>query len=162
MRNLKKGFTLIELLVVVAIIAILISIVLFALDRARRQGSDAGVTTNLHTVANQAELFFLNNNNSYLPSGGISVAGVCPTVYNATGTNMFSQNKSMIDAITEAVSVGNGLTTSTCYNSADSYAVAVGETSAPHTSWCIDSTGAAKQESFDPSAAIDSSTFLCK
>jgi type IV pilus assembly protein PilA len=154
----KKGFTLIELLVVAAIIALLTALVLGYLGSAKNKGNNAGVETNLHTVINQAESFFLDNGNSYLPSGGINVTGVCPTIYDAAGTNMFSKNKATIDTIAEAVSVGNG---SSCYNSAGNYAVAVGLTLTPNTSWCVDSSGAAKEEAFSPSGAINPLTFLC-
>ena len=156
--RLSKGFTLIELLVVVAIIGILVSVVLVALDSAKNKGNDAGVKTNLHTVANQAEIFYLNNSSSYLPTGGVNVTGVCPTAYDASGSNLFSQNRVIIDAIAQAVSTGNG---SACYNSASNYAVAVGLRLTANTSWCVDSSGAAKIENSVPASAINAATFLC-
>jgi prepilin-type N-terminal cleavage/methylation domain-containing protein len=156
--NLKKGFTLIELLVVVAIIAILVGVVLISVNTARNKGNDAGVKTNLHTVTNQAELFYIDNNNSYLPAGGsvFSIA-TCP-VYNASGTNMLSVNKVIADAIAQAVKTGNG---SSCYNSTSAWAVAVGLKLTPNTSWCVDNTGTSKQVASDPSTAINTSTFMC-
>lgn len=153
----KKGFTLIELLVVVAIIGILASVVLAMLGEAKNKGSDSAIQTNLHTVVNQAELF-LSDNNSYLPAGG-STFGIasCP-VYNPVGTNMFSVNKVMAEAIAEAVLRGNG---SSCYNSSNNWAIAVGLKLNPNTSWCVDNKGSAKVVNSTPSSAINPSTFAC-
>jgi hypothetical protein len=109
-------------------------------------------------VVNQAELFLGDNNNSYLPVGG-SIFGIatCPA-YDASGTNMFSKNKVMADAILEAALRGNG---SSCYNSASAWAVAVGLKTDANTSWCVDNRGAAKVVNSAPGSAINSSTFVC-
>jgi prepilin-type N-terminal cleavage/methylation domain-containing protein len=157
--NLKKGFTLIELLVVVAIIALLASITMGYLTSARKKGNDAGVKTNLATVRSVSEIFYLSNNNSYLPAGGVNPGGTCPTAYDANGINMFSQNKDVFGAIAEAVKRGDG--TPACYNSANNWAVAVGLNLVPGSSWCVDNQGAAKVVNVDPSGAIDSGTNLC-
>ncbi len=171
MKNFKKGFTLIELLVVVAIIGILASVVLVSLNSARSKGNDAAVKTNLHTVANQAELYY-SKNGSYsflnspsdksnnlastlvarliIPPGGGSP---CPSSFD--GTSMFSKDKVMFDALTEAIKRGNG---GSCYSTADAWAVAVGLTDTSK-SWCVDATGAARQVS--TSSAINSSTYQC-
>jgi prepilin-type N-terminal cleavage/methylation domain-containing protein len=159
--RLSKGFTLIELLVVVAIIGILASVVLASLSSARAKGGDAAVKTNLHTVTSQAELFYLSNNNSYLPASGtaISITTPCPT-YVLGGTNMIIGNKNIADAIAEAVNRGgNG---SSCYNSSSGYAVAVGLKSSASASWCVDTKGTSKQEAFAPGSAIDTTLFTCK
>jgi prepilin-type N-terminal cleavage/methylation domain-containing protein len=158
MKNLKKGFTLIELLVVVAIIGILASVVLVLMNSARNRGDDAAIKTNLHSTLNQAELFFLDNGNSYLPLGGSSF-GIAPCpVYNTLGTNMLSKNKIMADTIAEAVKRGNG---SSCYNSTNGWAVAVGLKTNTNASWCVDNTGASRQVNFTPASAINPGTFLC-
>ncbi len=141
------GFTLIELLVVVAIIGVLTSIVMVSLSNARGKGADAAVKTNLDTVKAQAELFASNNNSSFLPAGGsVFSLGACP-VYNASGTNMLSKDKTIADAIAEAKNRGSG---SACYNSSSVWAVAVGLKTggtagdATPDSWCVDSGGAGK------------------
>ena len=145
----KKGFTLIELLVVVAIIGLLSSIVLVFLNSARAKGGDAAVKTNLHTVANEAIIFYSDNGNSY----GVDFASSCPTVFGATD-DMFSSRKAIYDAITEAVKRGNG---SFCYSSASDWAVAVGLKTNANTSWCTDGQGAATQINAVPSLAINGS-----
>ncbi|HAS80774.1 MAG: hypothetical protein UR25_C0003G0024 [Candidatus Nomurabacteria bacterium GW2011_GWE1_32_28] len=157
--NLKKekGFTLIELLVVVAIIGLLASITLGYLSNAKKRGEETAVKSNLATTRAAIEIFYLNNNSTYLPTGDIAVSGVCPLVYNASGTNMFSRNKDVVNSIAEAVSRGrNG---SYCYNSRDIWSVAVGVT--PSTSWCVDVTGAARLVNGIPSLVINSTTHLC-
>ena len=157
---LKRGFTLIELLMVVAIIALLVAVVMVALNTGRSKGGDAGVKSNLHTVATSAELFFVNNTNSYLPSGGSTFAiATCP-VYSASGTNMLAKDKTIATAVAQAVSNG-GNNGSSCYNSASAWAVAVGLKTSSTDSWCVDSTGVAKQVASVPGSAINSSTFAC-
>jgi prepilin-type N-terminal cleavage/methylation domain-containing protein len=158
-KKFKSGFTLIELLVVVAVIGILASVVVAALNNAKNSSEDKAVATNLHTVVNQAELFFGDNGNSYLPAGGATFSlGPCPS-YNASGTDMLSKNKVLNDAIAEAARRGSG---NSCYNSSSLWAVAVGLKSNTNSSWCVDNNGAGKQEPFIPSSAIDATTFNCK
>ena len=155
---MKKGFTLIELLIVIAIITGLAAVVLASLGNAKNKGEDAGIKSNLHTISNQAELFYLDNGNSYLPSGGSAFSiATCPT-YDAAGTNMFSKSNVIADAIAEAVKRGNG---SSCYNSANSWAVAVGLKLNAGTSWCVDNTGVAREVASGPLGAINPSTFTC-
>lgn len=157
--NTKQGFTLIELLVVVAIIAIIATVVLASLGNAKDKGADAAIKSNLDTIRGQSELFYSNNGNSFLPAGGsIFSIATCP-VYNASGTNMFAQDKTIALSVAEAVKRGtNG---SSCYNSGLGWSVAVGLRTNASISWCIDSTGAAKIVNSAPASAINSSTFAC-
>lgn len=67
-RPLAQAFTLIELLVVVAIIALLISILLPSLHRAKRQARQLVCTTSLRTQG-QAANFYAEDNQRYLPRG---------------------------------------------------------------------------------------------
>lgn len=155
----RQGFTLIELLVVVAIVRLLASVTLGYLSNARKKGNDTAVKTNLATIRSSSEIFYLGNNNKYLPAGGVSVTGACPVAYaGVSGTNMFSYDKAMFDSLTEAVKRGNE---SSCYNNADFWAVAVGLSLNANTSWCVDNQGTAKVVNSVPSSAINSLTFLC-
>ncbi|KKR70696.1 MAG: hypothetical protein UU13_C0002G0041 [Candidatus Nomurabacteria bacterium GW2011_GWB1_40_7] len=158
-KSTTEGFTLIELLVVVAIIGILIAIVSVLLTDIRAKGDDAAVKTNLQTIKNQAELFYLDNGNSYLPAeaSGEEFYGVCPVDDSSAGS-MFSKDKVMFDAVAEATKRGNG---SYCYASTNGWAVAVGLKTDAGASWCVDSEGASTQVDSVPSLAIDESTFAC-
>ena len=158
LKGNKEGFTLMELMIVVGLIAVLAGVLTASLANSRKKGNDAAVKANLRTVVNQSEIFYLDNGNSYLPAGGAVLAlGACP-VYSASGTNMLSRNKVVADSIAEAVKRGTG---SSCYNSGNGWAVAVGLNLSPNTSWCVDNTGAGREVNAAPAAAINSITNVC-
>ena len=62
------GFTLIELLVVIAIIAILASLLLPALSRAKDRGRRARCISNLRQLATALQIYADNNNDSCVPA----------------------------------------------------------------------------------------------
>lgn len=66
MKRQKTGFTLIELLVVVSIIALLVSILMPALGRAREQGRRAVCASNLHQLG-IAQICYAQDADSWLP-----------------------------------------------------------------------------------------------
>lgn len=156
----NNGFTLIELLVVVAIIAVLVSIIIAALGLSKSKGSDAAIKKSLSTVRAQAEIFYLNNDNSYLPIGGTAISGapLCP-VYSASGTNMFSKDQVMARAVAYATTQGGG--TNSCYNTRTAWAIAITLRTDSTKSWCIDSSGKSKQVNSSALTAINSSTGIC-
>lgn len=61
MKNHQKGFTLIEILVVIAIIGILASVVLAALNSARSKARDAQRKETLKQISRAAELYYNDN-----------------------------------------------------------------------------------------------------
>jgi len=63
MRELKKAFTLVELLVVIAIIALLLSILMPALNKVRKQARSVVCSTKLHHM-NLAFMLYTENNNA--------------------------------------------------------------------------------------------------
>lgn len=68
-----RAFTLVELLVVIAILALLISILLPALNKARKQARRTVCLTNLRAMGEAAN-FYADDNNDYVVRGTICLA----------------------------------------------------------------------------------------
>lgn len=88
-RSLRKGFTLIELLVVVAIIALLISILLPSLGRARELANRSACAANVKGILTSMAVYG-NENNDVLPLAGTFTSGATGqwdnSLDNAVGT----------------------------------------------------------------------------
>jgi len=68
----RQGFTLVELLVVIGIIALLISVLMPALARARESGKAIKCSSNLRQIG-QAIQMYVNENRGQLPYGAVAM-----------------------------------------------------------------------------------------
>jgi prepilin-type N-terminal cleavage/methylation domain-containing protein/prepilin-type processing-associated H-X9-DG protein len=75
----KAGFTLVELLVVIGIIALLISILLPALNQAREQASLLQCSSNLKQIGTVVQMY-IQDNHGWLPFGFVGNLAMVPPV----------------------------------------------------------------------------------
>ncbi len=112
--NKRKAFTLIELLVVVAIIALLISILLPSLSRAREITKRAVCASNIRGIG-QGMKVYSNDNYDWYPTAPFARAtGNLP---NETGVQFIGQMGAMLTEPTQSVTEPQGLNTATIHPS---------------------------------------------
>lgn len=131
------------ILVSIAIIGILSAVVLASLNTARSKGNDAAIQSNLSTIQTAAEIYY----------GGAGRNSYGITAYNCT-SGMFAANQTIANAISSANDANGNVM---CYSTGTAYAVQAQLSAYNGNSWCIDSTGNAKQES----APLTTGAALC-
>jgi prepilin-type N-terminal cleavage/methylation domain-containing protein len=119
----RNGFTLVELLVVIGIIALLISILLPALNKARREGVLVSCANNLRQIA-IATVAYANDNKSMLPPMRFDTGDV-PTPYNCGSDLNYSWTQTFGDTPDSGALIGRLVVAKYCANANVEYCTAV-------------------------------------
>src|ERR1700743_561340 len=85
-RSYCLGFTLVELLVVIGIIALLISLLLPALNRARAAADRSACLSNLHQIAVASYIYSVDNKGALVPNVVLSYPTQTDTINGITGS----------------------------------------------------------------------------
>lgn len=134
---MRRGFTLIELLVVIAIVAVLSSIILFAIKQFIDKGMDSNVSANLAVLIPAGEAYY-NIDNTY--------AGFCSINVNAV-KNAFSQMPENDDGSCPSTSTnpaGVCCTVACDGDVCDAWAACAEKFTDPAYAFCVDSRGVKK------------------
>jgi len=147
--TMQRGFTLIELLVVIAIIGILSAVVLASLSTARSKGSDAAIESDMHTIQNEAEIYYDTLGAYGTNANAVANCTNTRTLFADTGTDggnsaATAQAALPIENAIAAIKSANSGGTLKCSvgpTSATSYAIQSSLVTNPAEYWCVDSTG---------------------
>jgi len=139
-NHMKKGFTLIELLIVIAIIGVLSSVVLNALNNSRQKAADSKIKQQLIGFRRAAEIYYSNQSPGNY--GSSYSAGSCPTS-GVNGTMFFDSNAANGNPYTY-LSTWTGMTAPALVCGSNGTAYAVKSPLSTGNGWCVDSVGTSK------------------
>jgi prepilin-type N-terminal cleavage/methylation domain-containing protein len=101
-RSRKTGFTLVELLVVIGIIALLISILLPALNAAKERANRVKCASNLRQIG-QGLMLYANDNKGAYPRTRYSITGNLTAFTNPAATDPFIPSGPLSNDVTAAL-----------------------------------------------------------
>jgi len=114
MRDKDEGFTLIELLVVIIIIGILAAIAIPVFLNQRKKGYEASMKSDLHTVANEEETYFTDNQKYALVTMTTAATASTPGTATVTGGNATKLSPGVTVTTATAVATGGAGTSGFC------------------------------------------------
>jgi prepilin-type N-terminal cleavage/methylation domain-containing protein/prepilin-type processing-associated H-X9-DG protein len=128
-RNLRSGFTLVELLVVVGIIAILVSLLLPALNKARQQADSIKCMSNLRQISVGLFAYSAENSGWVIPSYNLPQSPGSPTNWVAGPNVIMDGWPCILDRDGFVRSLGQNINTVFyCPNTVDIDGMAAGQT----------------------------------
>jgi prepilin-type N-terminal cleavage/methylation domain-containing protein len=122
--NKRRAFTLIELLVVVAIIALLISILLPSLSRAREITKRAVCASNLRGIG-QGMKVYSNDNGDWYPTALFAEYTDTSAGYNGSSVEWITHLSDMMTLPINTAGGGNGLSSTTVHTSRSMFMLVV-------------------------------------
>jgi prepilin-type N-terminal cleavage/methylation domain-containing protein len=126
-----KSFTLVELLLVLAIIALLASLVIIVLGRAKKKALDGGIKANLSQIRQEASAIYTESNSYVAPGNELCAAD------NTLNEDNISHPS--LARIEEEVMKRNGQRPVICYATTDKFCVQ--SPLATEGNLCVDFTG---------------------
>lgn len=155
-KNKKSaGFTIIELLMSIAIVGILASIILVAVNSSRTKGKESSIVSNISNIRAEAALYFTDYNGSYGSSNNLNLAN-CTSNGNTASTGLAVFYHPDIERfITAAAELSGGqivnpgtatatVTRTTCRKYNQTWAIAVTNASG-NGAVCVDHTNKVKK-----------------
>jgi prepilin-type N-terminal cleavage/methylation domain-containing protein/prepilin-type processing-associated H-X9-DG protein len=106
-RQRRRGFSLVELLVVIAITALLLSILLPSISRARAQAAVVKCASNLRSIGQALQLYAVENCQRYPPNQAAPAPGRFWT--DADRIGRFLENRAPIVGYGTGVGIGGGV-----------------------------------------------------
>ncbi len=157
----KRGFTLIELLVVISIIGLLSSIVLASLRSARDKAISAAIMADLHSIQNQAAIYY-DTNNKYATNVPSPISEPCDLMNGDVPSSVFGSDANSVYGMSQTLQLRNPAFLVECGLTSSDYFIAFNLKVTGDPYWCVDSRGQAKQVAYATMInAINTGSAIC-
>jgi prepilin-type N-terminal cleavage/methylation domain-containing protein len=157
MNTKKSGFTLIELLVVISIITLLSSVLLAALQDARKKGVDGSIKAQMNNIRTQASNYFAEKNSYANLCTDTDVKYGIDKMLDSVAKRLSSTNTmTAVDTTPFSYSAGGAANSAVCHDTASGWAVIVSlrKPASANNGWCIDTSQIAKETSIIGNGSI--------